>query len=179
MRKQKKFGNLHIRCSSANNGPKSRIERLNSRLPKFLRPYTASLVNAPLSHVTAFLLLHELTAIVPLVGLATTFHCTNYLPSWISDSAYVKEGVEKFGRYFKRKGWFQDGETVNGDAWGVGNASVKVVLEVATAWAITKALLPLRLIGSVWATPWFARVAVVPVTNIMGKILRTGPAKRK
>ncbi len=33
---------------------------------------------------------------------------------------------------------------------------------VATAWAITKALLPLRLILSVWATPWFARVAVMP-----------------
>jgi len=36
---------------------------------------------------------------------------------------------------------------------------------LATAYAITKALLPLRLIFSVWATPWFARVSVVPVMN--------------
>lgn len=35
----------------------------------------------------------------------------------------------------------------------------------ATAYAITKALLPVRLIFSVSATPWFARVAVGPATN--------------
>ncbi len=35
----------------------------------------------------------------------------------------------------------------------------------ATAWAVTKALLPARLIFSVWATPWFARVSVIPFIN--------------
>ncbi len=38
---------------------------------------------------------------------------------------------------------------------------------VATAWAIVKALLPLRIILSVWATPWFARVSVIPLTNFV------------
>ena len=41
---------------------------------------------------------------------------------------------------------------------------------LATAYAITKALLPLRLILSVWATPWFARVAIVPSTNLIRRI---------
>ena len=36
----------------------------------------------------------------------------------------------------------------------------RIVIEVAAAYAITKALLPLRLMLSVWATPWFARVVV-------------------
>ena len=40
----------------------------------------------------------------------------------------------------------------------------------ATAYAITKALLPLRLIVSVSATPWFARVAIVPSTNLIRRI---------
>lgn len=39
----------------------------------------------------------------------------------------------------------------------------------ATAYAITKALLPLRLIFSVWATPWFARVSVIPILNSVKK----------
>ena len=41
------------------------------------------------------------------------------------------------------------------------------VTRLATAYAITKALLPLRLILSVSATPWFARVAIVPSTNLI------------
>ena len=40
----------------------------------------------------------------------------------------------------------------------------------ATAWAIVKALLPLRLILSVWAAPWFARIAVVPCFNLAKKV---------
>lgn len=42
----------------------------------------------------------------------------------------------------------------------------------ATAYAITKALLPVRLVFSVWATPWFARVAVAPATNGFGRLFR-------
>jgi hypothetical protein len=42
----------------------------------------------------------------------------------------------------------------------------------ATAYAVTKALLPLRLIFSVWATPWFARIAIVPMTNLIRRIFR-------
>ena len=38
----------------------SRIERFNRRLPKFLHKYTNALANAPLSHITSFLILHEL-----------------------------------------------------------------------------------------------------------------------
>lgn len=37
----------------------------------------------------------------------------------------------------------------------------------ATAWAIVKALLPARLLVSVWATPWFARLVVVPTGRFM------------
>ena len=42
----------------------------------------------------------------------------------------------------------------------------------ATAYAITKALLPVRLVFSVWATPWFARVAVGPAMNGFRRLFR-------
>ncbi len=47
----------------------------------------------------------------------------------------------------------------------------------ATAYAITKALLPLRLIFSVWATPWFARVAIVPSTTAIRRLYSKKGAK--
>jgi hypothetical protein len=104
----------------------------------------------------------------------------------------VKEGVEKFSRYFKRKGWFgveseisdngdvvlpmKDGVGGSGQAWDFSEGGLRIVLEVATAWAVTKALLPVRLVLSVWATPWFARVCVLPVTRWTGRMFGKGPA---
>ncbi|KAF2496536.1 hypothetical protein BU16DRAFT_458677 [Lophium mytilinum] len=174
----------HSRHASNSTPPptRSRIDRINSRLPRFLHPYTTPLASAPASTVTAFLLLHELTAIVPLFALTALFHYTNYLPSSIVEGEWVASGIERFGRYFRRKGWVEDtegeregevaaaerareGVAVQDERRGNGNG-VRLVVEVATAYAITKALLPVRLVGSVWATPWFARVVVVPVLGI-------------
>jgi len=98
---------------------------------------------------------------------------------------WVNEGVEKFGRYFGRKGWFgfsrEDvGDIVNEQAavteegieggagtkrWYAGDSGKRILMEVATAYAITKVLLPLRVVISVWATPWFAR-------NVLGRVGR-------
>lgn len=52
-----------------------------------------------------------------------------------------------------------------GSWWGSGEGAVRIVVELATAYAITKALLPFRLVVSIWATPTFARWTVLPVTT--------------
>jgi hypothetical protein len=137
------------------------------------------------SHITAFLILHELTAVVPLVALFGVFHYytdVGPIEAWMRGhyGTYVSEGMGRFERYFRRKGWFGFGEE-NADVIGQGAESgtkavgderigdgeepgdmqaqrYKVVVEVALAYAITKALLPVRILGSVWATPWFAGV---------------------
>jgi hypothetical protein len=130
--------------------------------------------------------LHEITAIVPLLGLAGLFHYTEWLPKGMVEGKWVTEGIERFGRYFGRKGWFgfervdareaggevlNEGEGAqevdeNGNGtieeverkWHVGQKGGRILVEVATAYAITKVLLPVRILVSVWATPWFARV---------------------
>jgi hypothetical protein len=100
--------------------------------------------------------------------------------------------VEKWGRYFKRKGWVKEGSEmkeldesvdING-VDGDGKAELRMhsverrgegwrwVLEIATAWAVVKALMPLRIIGCVWATPWFARIAILPITRLIGRMGR-------
>ncbi|EKD19459.1 hypothetical protein MBM_02696 [Drepanopeziza brunnea f. sp. 'multigermtubi' MB_m1] len=184
--------------------PNPHLTRLLARLPPRLHRYTSTLRTAPLSHLTAFLILHELTAIAPLVGLAATFHYTNTLPQggqWLGEN--VRAGAERFGRWFGRKGWFGfeagagarappdgsgegvvrgEGEGGGGGGFGGGDGMLekekeegkgmgkvyrssseqgtKILVEVATAYAITKVLLPVRVAVSVWATPWFARVFV-------------------
>ncbi|KAL9044534.1 MAG: hypothetical protein Q9214_002335 [Letrouitia sp. 1 TL-2023] len=152
---------------------RSRMERINSRLPKFLQRYTRPIVTAPLTHVSAFLVLHEVTAVVPLLGLAAAFHYSQWLPPYISEGKWVRDGVQKFGNYFRRKGWLgEEGQARRYKSWAFGEGGVKIVVEFATAYAITKALLPLRLALSVWATPWFARVAVHPATNAFRQMFK-------
>ncbi|KAF2269406.1 hypothetical protein CC78DRAFT_574967 [Lojkania enalia] len=136
----------------------SRIARFNRRLPIFLHKYTNALAGAPLAHVTSFLLLHEITAVVPLLGLAATFHYTHWLPSWFAEGAWVLQGVERFGKYFRRKGWIGSEEATEAEreaqaemsrrdtAWRVGEGGVRLVVEFATAYAVTKVLLPVRVL---------------------------------
>jgi hypothetical protein len=191
----------------------SSLDRINRRLPKILHKYTRALANAPLSHITSFLILHELTAIIPLFGLAAYFHYTHWLPSWFAEGAFVLSGVERFGRYFRQKGWIRSGEAEEAEreillihdvregihhdaesgeiggkeeekrlrkvdkAWNVSEGGVRLVVEFATAYAITKALLVPRIMFSVWATPSFAKWTVVPVVAKVGKLFKRGKLK--
>ena len=171
---------------------RSRLRRLNDRLPRAVRSYTTPLLGAPITHVTSFLILHEITAILPLFGLVAVFHYGNWIPdlsSADSGGGAFDEGVKRLGRWLQRKGWVNDADLgavvddggnlegtsatdVAGDSESrAGAKGVRLVLEFATAYAITKALLPVRIVGSVWATPWFARAVVGPVGRTASRLL--------
>lgn len=111
----------------------------------------------------------------------------------------IPQSMEKFGSYFRRKGWFGFGRDNSGGEeggdmgvdgrgavvlrddgalvgvgeeegleagwmgmgkretiWTVGERGSRILVEVATAYAITKALLPARVLLTLWGTPWFA-----------------------
>lgn len=163
----------------------SRADRILSRLPASMQRYTTRLRSAPLSHVVAFLILHEITAVVPLVGLFGLFHYTDYVPiAYMIEhyGGYVRDGTARFERYFRRKGWFgfgqgegegEEDDAADGklqaegggdegvlDRWASSDGKYRIVVEVALAYAITKALLPGRIIASLWVTPWFAGLLV-------------------
>ena len=109
---------------------RSRVVRITSRLPKSLQRYATPLINAPLTHISAFLLLHELTAVVPLFGLAATFHYTRWMPPFISEGKWVSDGVEKFGSYFRKKGWLgEEGKAKRYKWWGRGEGGTRLVIE--------------------------------------------------
>jgi hypothetical protein len=62
------------------------------RLPTSLHKYAINFIHTPVSHVTSFLILHEVTAIVPLFGLWGLFHYLEVgsmgMPDWL-----VEKGV--------------------------------------------------------------------------------------
>ncbi|KAF7504784.1 hypothetical protein GJ744_001717 [Endocarpon pusillum] len=193
-----------------------RIQRILRRTPKFLRPTLSALHNAPLTHITAFLILHELTAVIPLFGLVAAFHYFQWLPPFFAEGKWVVVGVEKFGNYFRRKGWIDAGDKKGAEKWvesrdaetaemkrskariaqmmdrirgeqdetkpqrrGIfskwwvrGESGTRLVVEFATAYAVVKVLLPLRLVVSVWGSPWFARWTVVPFSNMVKGFFR-------
>ncbi|KAL2262209.1 hypothetical protein VTK26DRAFT_2128 [Humicola hyalothermophila] len=97
----------------------TRIDRVLARLPDgALRRYASRLRGAPVTHVAAFLVLHEITAVVPLLGLFGLFHYSRaeeHAPAPLAyvlerHGGYVKEGAARFERWFRRRGWFGFGE---------------------------------------------------------------------
>lgn len=221
-----------------------RFARFESHLPAWLRHYTTPLRNTPVSHISSFLILHEITAVLPVFGLAYFFHATNWLPESFTQgrfAVYMKDGLEKSRRYLLRKGWLTDADLemgedardgrvgkwrVDGEVereesvgerkvrrgwqasdrqkggegedpgkgvvvrwwtekkegmkggadrwWSTGENSVRWFVEFGTAYAIVKVAMPLRIIGCVWATPWFARVFIVPYGRPMWMRIKAG-----
>ncbi|KAI9791645.1 MAG: hypothetical protein M1816_003731 [Peltula sp. TS41687] len=155
----------------------ARIDRLTKRLPSYLQRYLTPLRTKPLTHITSFLILHELTAIIPLFGLAAAFHYSNWLPPGFTEGKWAAESVKKMDRWLRKRGWIGNADDDNNkprrkrwwNRWGKGHDGVRWAVELGAAWAVTKALLPVRILVSLWLTPAFARGVVGPVWRGLGK----------
>ena len=102
--------------------------------------------------------------------------------------------MEKFGNYFRSKGWVdsedqavatqlaqagradmlenkKNNKSFISRWWDRGETGTRLVVEFATAYAMVKLLLPLRLVVSVWGTPMFAKWTVVPFNNLVKRLV--------
>ncbi|TQS37752.1 hypothetical protein Golomagni_01764 [Golovinomyces magnicellulatus] len=170
---------FHRKYTSISPKTHARMERISRHLPKFLRQHVSGLQGAPVTHIVSFLFLHELTALIPLLGLSLSFHYSGWSPQIWDEGKWINEGLEKFEKYFTRNRLFgfQPSEKEHSDCgvqevltnsqngtkdfdsiMEVGLAGKKILFQVATAYAITKVLFPVRIALSLWGTPWFARV---------------------
>ncbi|KAF9138269.1 hypothetical protein BG015_002445 [Linnemannia schmuckeri] len=126
-----------------------------SEIPKKLskfRQYAEQFKNKPASHLISFGILHEITAIVPLPIVYFALVETGVkIP--FPDQA-IEEGNRFVGRVAKYYGW---------DLEGADGA--RTMLNMATSYAVVKALMPLRLALCVWMTPWTATRIVSPTMN--------------
>ncbi|RMZ83953.1 hypothetical protein DV737_g1310, partial [Chaetothyriales sp. CBS 132003] len=69
-----------------------------AKSPTVLRPTLRVIRDAPASYTISFLILHELTAIIPLAGLTVGFHYFGWLPSYFAEGEWAVKSVEKLGR---------------------------------------------------------------------------------
>jgi hypothetical protein len=129
------------------------------KLPPFLHPYFANFLNFPVSHLTSFLVLHELTAVVPLFGLWSLFtHLDWPAASAITEllpPALVQSGEKYIDAMATRNAWT--------------DLAADNILRGALAYAVVKVLMPVRALLSVLATPWFAERVVIPITRLLNR----------
>ncbi|KAL6452338.1 hypothetical protein SBY92_001596 [Candida maltosa Xu316] len=139
------------------------------RIPKFLRSYASKFINAPISHLISFVILHEITAIVPLVSLWYFFHQhPNYVPLEIPTWA-IDQGAKVIDYVLSKM-----------TDWEINSKQkMSMIIEGAYAFSIIKFLLPVRIVVSLYLMPWFAKWFVVPISNIFGNIKKIANHKKQ
>lgn len=139
--------------------------KILDKIPRFLHPWTKQFVNAPISHVTSFLILHEITAIVPLVGIWYLFHHYNWmipmdLPHWAiqKGTAVIDKSMARFdfGDYSLQE-------------------KARFIMEGAYSYVLVKAMFPVRLFFSLTMMPFFAKYVVIPSTGIFRRLFKKKP----
>ncbi|KAI0123930.1 hypothetical protein BJ170DRAFT_686310 [Xylariales sp. AK1849] len=89
------------------------LRRTQRFLPKRFHGPLQNFRAAPYSHIISFLLIHEITAILPIFALVSLFQYYDIVPveyvfgPW---AGFAQAGAAKFLNYFKRKGWFGLGD---------------------------------------------------------------------
>lgn len=139
------------------------------RVPKFLRSYASKFINAPISHLISFIILHEITAIIPLVSLWYFFHNhPNYVPMEIPNWA-LEQGAKVI-----------DYAITKVTNWEINSKDkMQLIIEGAYAFSIVKFLIPARVMISLYLMPWFAKWFVVPILNIFSNFRQIINLKKK
>ncbi|KAI9092147.1 hypothetical protein DFS34DRAFT_633858 [Phlyctochytrium arcticum] len=128
----------------------STAARLLQRLKGTLGPERyAYFKSHPGSHLASFAVLHELTAMLPLpvvYFILSTYDIPIPFPESIMEEGNRR--MSKMVSYF---------------GGGPIESNSKVMVHMATSYAIVKAAMPLRIGACFIMTPWFARTTIVPV----------------
>ncbi|KAJ6589866.1 hypothetical protein DFH09DRAFT_1140295 [Mycena vulgaris] len=147
----------------------------------------AARTGAPLSSlVLSFGILHEVTAVVPLVGvfygaraLGVGERVVAALPedsdNWVAQkcNTWVDDGEQWAARVGRRYGvfGFEKGDRE-------GQPPVRIAGDVANAvvaYAATKALLPVRIGAALYLSPAFSRAVIDPTRRGLVRAFRRGP----
>ncbi|KAJ1832443.1 hypothetical protein IWW55_002250 [Coemansia sp. RSA 2706] len=124
--------------------------------PRGWRKHLDRFRDRPASHITAFAVLHEITAIAPLA--AAYYALDYYQPRTIFPDRVLEEGNRYINKLREYVGWEKLDE------------SSPVLAHLATSYAVVKAAAPLRIAASVALTPWTAKWCVVPVAKTIERL---------
>ncbi|KAI9498368.1 hypothetical protein BDB00DRAFT_881252 [Zychaea mexicana] len=122
------------------------------------KKYAEQFRHKPASYLTSFALLHEITAIVPLPIVYYTLDNSDIrIP--VPEKA-VAEGNRIMSKVRTRYGY----EPLDPDS--------RVMVNLATSYAVVKAMLPLRIAASVALTPFMAERLVGPIGAFVTRFFR-------
>ncbi|QEU60809.1 hypothetical protein KDRO_D05040 [Kluyveromyces lactis] len=136
------------------------LTKLNAN-PRYKHYFDKLSEAGAVSTMTSFLILHEITAIVPLFALWGLLY--NLDPSDQYElPVYFKDLLNKCGESIGKlignydNGWDRD----------------RLVVSGALAYAIVKVLYPARILFSLWAAPYVGTFVIIPFTKLRALIRR-------
>ncbi|SCV03256.1 LAME_0H08966g1_1 [Lachancea meyersii CBS 8951] len=174
-----------LRCNSTQNqsknqepvGPPQNLDRLHKFIaksrfltklnekPKFRAYFDKLAHTSPVSTITSFLILHEITAIVPLFGLWWALYKLN-LDEQYNLPVYFKELLNQCGDSIEKLV----------DNYDQGFDRNRLILSGAVSYAIVKVLYPIRVLVSLWAAPFFLKWVLAPFRKLGQLFKRQKPA---
>lgn len=134
------------------------LSRLN-RNPKFAGYFDRLSEAGVTSTVTSFLVLHEVTAIVPLFGLWWVFYQLD-LPDQYELPLYFTDLLNRCGEAMER---------LVGDEYSEGLDRNRLILAGAISYALVKMLYPVRVLISLWGAPYVGRWLLSPIKRLRSK----------
>ncbi|KAJ8325655.1 hypothetical protein O5D80_005857 [Batrachochytrium dendrobatidis] len=142
------------------------------------RKHLHRLKEAPASHITAFAILHEVTALVPLPIVYWILTVTDVCIPFPED--ILAEGNRRISRLLQIASSLSgSSKTDNTQSDQVLADDSQVMLHMATAYAVVKLMMPLRIAACVFLTPSTARLIHSTTTRIFGrKGLAATPMKK-
>ncbi|CDH60259.1 hypothetical protein RO3G_13651 [Lichtheimia corymbifera JMRC:FSU:9682] len=123
------------------------------------RKYAHQFRDKPASYMTTFALLHEITAIVPLPIVYYTLDYSGWHIPLVPQEA-IAEGNRIMSKLRTRYGY----EPLAPDS--------RIMVNLATSYAVVKAMMPLRIAASVALTPFFAERMVGPLLGSFRRLFR-------
>lgn len=161
---------IPVRLASSSNNKLKRINHyfsnsiLLTTISKYV-PFKNLIVrfigNPPLPTIIAFLILHEITAIIPLFTIWAMLYnlnicSTNYLSSFLSDK--IKDlGEPLIERIVGHRGEHLDKQ--------------RLLITGAVSYVIIKLLYPVRIIASILGAPLVAKWLVIPFRTLRQRII--------
>ncbi|KAK9693431.1 hypothetical protein K7432_013932 [Basidiobolus ranarum] len=127
------------------------------------RKYADQFRSKPVSHIVSFAILHEITAVIPVVGVYYFLDITGMrIP-------IPQIALEHSNKILSKLRGRVGLEPLSSDS--------RAVVNLAASYAIVKAIMPLRIAACFALTPWFARSVIHPCTNVVKRIKNFGLAK--
>ncbi|ORX96415.1 hypothetical protein K493DRAFT_314529 [Basidiobolus meristosporus CBS 931.73] len=116
------------------------------------RKYAYRFRSQPVSHLVSFGILHEITAILPIVVVYYFIDATGL------EIPVPEVALEQSNRFFSKLRSYVGLDPLASDS--------RVALNLAASYGITKSIMPLRIAACFALTPWFARRVIQPCTNV-------------